>query len=746
MASRSARSCVVPAIGPVRRPWRARLMPGAVAVLATSLVANMVWVPPSTAAPSGPPTTPPAKSVPVSPVKPKAAAEPIEPGEPVVTTPDRAALPAAGTADVVVSGGSAVVGGLPVTLDVAAGNDSLRPGRRLPAAGAGSLSAVRVQVADQAAATAVGISGVLIGLAPDDPAAGSARVRASFDYGQFANAFGADYGARLRLVELPACALTAPSVPACRQQTVLTSDNSESAATVSAELMISDATVDGVVSPTVVALAAGTTSGGATFEATSLSAAYSWTAGGQSGGFTYSYPLKVPASLGGPGPDLNIAYSSDGVDAQTLSQNGQTSWVGEGWDLQTGFVERSYRPCAQDGLSTGDQCWFSSYNATMVFGGHSMRLVRDRVTGLWHGGDDDGSRVELLYGSPQGGIGDNGSWGREYWKLTTKDGTTYYFGAGRRYVGDTGWTASTLNEPVFNNNPGEPCYPNWCVQTFRWNLDYVVDPRGNTMTYFYTRWGGAYGMNNGSMAGLYDMSSVLDHIDYGTRAGSEASTTAPMRVVFGKGERCPGSSCNKGTVDYPDTPWDLYCAPGAATCPGLTSPVYWSPWKLSTVTSQVLNGSAYRNVDRWDLGQDYPQSGDNVAPAGNDTSPNLWLRSITHTGYAANGVTAQAEPATVFDGAPRPNRKDWGNDLGVAPYMHFRLTDIRTGTGGETMVSYTGPDCSRVTIPTPDASNWRCFPQFFKPQTAVAGFGWFQKYIVTAVTERDLTGGSPDET
>jgi hypothetical protein len=43
------------------------------------------------------------------------------------------------------------------------------------------------------------------------------------------------------------------------------------------------------------------------------------------------------------------------------------------------------------------------------------------------------------------------------------------------------------------------------------------------MTYFYTKWGSFYGRNNNTGVSGYDMSAVLDHIDYGT------STAAAIR-------------------------------------------------------------------------------------------------------------------------------------------------------------------------------------------------------------------------
>ena len=51
---------------------------------------------------------------------------------------------------------------------------------------------------------------------------------------QVAQANGGDFGGRLHLVELPACALTTPQVPACRDARPLSSSNDVHAHTLSA--------------------------------------------------------------------------------------------------------------------------------------------------------------------------------------------------------------------------------------------------------------------------------------------------------------------------------------------------------------------------------------------------------------------------------------------------------------------------------------------------------------------------------
>jgi len=57
---------------------------------------------------------------------------------------------------------------------------------------------------------------------------------------------------------------------------------------------------------------------------------------------------------------------------------------------------------------------------------------------------------------------------------------------------------------------------------WRWNLDYVVDPRGNTTSYWYVKETNKYAANNtDSSAVSYDRGGYLSHID--------CDTTEPWR-------------------------------------------------------------------------------------------------------------------------------------------------------------------------------------------------------------------------
>jgi hypothetical protein len=215
---------------------------------------------------------------------------------------------------------------------------------------------------------------------------------------------------------------------------------------------------------TVLAVEPTVAGGGGDFSATTLAPSASWSAGSNTGGFSWEYPLRVPPAPSELGPDLSLSYDRVSVDGRTSSTNNQTSWVGEGFDLEPGYVERKYVPCSQDmkeesgkgkannTTRTGDLCWRTD-NATLVLGGRASDLVRVGDSEVWKFVQDDGSTIRRFTGA------DNGDDDGEYWRLTTPDGTQYFFGRGKRYTADTVDTQSALTVPVAGTTPTSPGTP-----------------------------------------------------------------------------------------------------------------------------------------------------------------------------------------------------------------------------------------------------------------------------------------------
>src|SRR5262249_28304147 len=146
------------------------------------------------------------------------------------------------------------------------------------------------------------------------------RAAVQIDYSGFRHAVGGDWASRLRLEQLPACALTTPERAECRSRTPVISANDVAKGMVSGEVAVPavrrTATGSGGVSgaataqPLVLALAAGASGSAGSFAATSLTPSSTWQVGAQTGDFSWSYPIRVPPSLGGLVPQIGLSYSS----------------------------------------------------------------------------------------------------------------------------------------------------------------------------------------------------------------------------------------------------------------------------------------------------------------------------------------------------------------------------------------------------------------------------------------------------
>ena len=133
------------------------------------------------------------------------------------------------------------------------------------------------------------------------------------------------------------------------------------------------------------AAVAGASGSNGDFTVSSLSPPGTWTGGGSSGDFTWSYPISVPVRPPAPAPTVALDYDSSSVDGRVASTNNQFGMVGEGFTLSSdSFIERTYPDCADDpeGAIAGkfDECWAGQV-VTMSLDGTSTQLVLDDSTG-----------------------------------------------------------------------------------------------------------------------------------------------------------------------------------------------------------------------------------------------------------------------------------------------------------------------------------------------------------------------------
>jgi RHS repeat-associated protein len=466
--------------------------------------------------------------------------------------------------------------------------------------------------------------------------------------------------------------------------------------------------------------------------ATSLSPSATWDVSNHTGDFTWGYPLRVPPAPGGLAPNLALSYSSSTVDGRTSATNNQPSWIGDGWDLWPGYVERSYGSCADDGVQVGDLCWRSD-NATAAYGGGGGRLICCDGDSRWRAERDDGARIERKSGVANGDEGIEASERGEHWRITTVDGTQYWFGS--QPDANSTWTV-----PVFGDDAGEQCHrgsfdTSHCAQAWRWNLDKVVDRNGNVIRFYYNVERNTYGMNLKDTGVSYVRGGTLDRIEYGMNETVSGPATA--KVEFTSKNRClPGSDCRvEKPGNWPDTPLDQTCA---ATCAN-HSPTFWSTQRLDTITTRVRHGADYDPVDRWTLNQQYPDPGTEAK----DRAA-LWLKEIRHTGLA--GGTLDLPPVT-FEGHQYPNRVDGDGD-GYSALNRYRLTGIVSEAGGWLSVNYEPPNCKPGQPRVEDAhlNTMRCFPVKWAPKNQPPRVEYFHKYVVASIVQSDAMGTSTQQT
>jgi RHS repeat-associated protein len=628
------------------------------------------------------------------------------------------------------------------------------------------VGGVRVEALDQATARRLGAAGLALRLHRADGGTAPGPVSLTLDYSGFRHAFGGNFADRLRVLELPACALSSPATPSCRAARPVRSDNDLSAgritATVAAVPEPAAGSADSAGVVVLAAAAAGSSTGD--FRATDLRASGKWEVGLQSGSFTYDYPIDLPPPPYGKAPELSLEYNSGSVDGRTSAENTQASFVGLGWELNPGFIERKYKPCSEDAdgaaqqvLKTwGDLCWDSPYKGKDDGAVYHISLNGQSGELLWDGSgyrmrDDQDWKIQHL---TSGGKGADD----EYWVITTQDGTRYVFGYGQDPTKSTGnATNSVWTVPVIGDDAGEPCHASddphqmaSCKQAYRWNLDRVIDPNENEAVFYYSAESNAYERVESGNDLIYTRGGYLDKIEYGLREDLPKDTPAPDWVDFVTVNRCkerttaddpfdnPPADCPtvaSSPSSYPDVPTDLICSSGCSE----HAPSFFVTDRLEHVTSYVrkLDGTAgYDPVTTYQLKMAFPATDDG-------TDPPLWLDYVRRIGRAVGDSHDLKLPVTDFNGTNFNNRVDPGSDK---PLSMRRITTVQSDLGSETQVTYGHQNPCQGW----DSKNWasnadECFRVFFQPEGGDPKWGVFNKYVVTKVVDHDRIGGQPDQ-
>ena len=473
------------------------------------------------------------------------------------------------------------------------------------------------------------------------------------------------------------------------------------------------------------------------YKATSLSPSGTWQVASQSGAFTWTLPDAGAAGAGRPRTRGGAAYSSGSVDGRdgghqqpaVLGRGGlrpvarASSSAVQGAAPTTG---RQQRPDQDRRPVLGDRQRdpVASASRSELAGRHRRRLAtrgrrrhpgraahrrrdqrrqRRRVLGGHH----DRRHAVLLRAQPAARL-DVGQAGDQ-------------LGLDRAGLSAT-TPASRATRP--------PSPRPRCPQAWRWNLDYVVDPHGNAMSYYYTHETNKYGRNMAATTASYVRGGTLGKIDYGTRRAPSTGGPAPAgrlrrgRPVRRRSElrrrqrdalaRRAVGPVLRGRHVHGQVLARRSGHPAALAChhPG-------PQWR-----------GQYRDVDRW-------------------TSPTCSRSLRTRAGPRCGSTVTRHGPeclagdhaaaGVAFDGLMLPNRVDAVTD-GLPALDKWRISAIRTETGGVITVNYSGADCGpgacRRRTPTR-----RCFPVRWACRRRRSRVNdWFHKYVVTSVDRGRHTG------
>jgi hypothetical protein len=212
------------------------------------------------------------------------------------------------------------------------------------------------------------------------------------------------------------------------------------------------------------------------------------------GAATYSFPIWTPPGPGGLQPSLALSYNSQVVDS-SFSGRTQASWVGMGWSLDVGYIERDFH-----GTFT-----IESDDTFNVLAGGTSSLVLKNSSGQFRLADENFWKLEAEIDENQD---------ITKWTLWDKYGTKYTFGA--ILSGESAYSARARYPTM--SNPDHGCeITNF---TWKWMLTETIDKFGNKLEYYYhTKETGDAVFRSGCPQEDFDRAIYIKEIRYKSNSG-----------------------------------------------------------------------------------------------------------------------------------------------------------------------------------------------------------------------------------
>ncbi|MDQ3929351.1 MAG: hypothetical protein M3328_09410, partial [Chloroflexota bacterium] len=397
------------------------------------------------------------------------------------------------------------------------------------------------------------------------------------------------------------------------------------------------------------------------------------------GGASFQYPIEVPAGPGGIKPSFALSYNSSATDGNVgTREKQQSSWVGKGWSLDTGYIALNRRG--------SDRA--SSRYYTLVLNGQSYDLVRgaarvsspsltNPVHWEWRTTDESFLRVRAEsngfsyggeyspYNQRRGGYYSTGPMPRYKWQVWTPDGTRYDF----EEDAWQGFLTEALDaEGQLTCDTGATF-----MEAYKWHLTRVEDTHSNQISYSYDRENGwrRTGCSNG-VQGTVDWAVWLTAVSWGKNIPAGAGNDR-HKVEF--------LSSSRG-IDTQFDSADNQLGPAPQEKRQLNYIKVWSN------ASTPFSASAWQPVRQYNLVYEPDASGyllsdnsidnKNGTYSANTAFPKLTLKSIQQLG--SDGSTAL--PATTFTYA-------LARGSGYCPNGDWnRLKTVNNGQGGTLTFGY----------------------------------------------------------
>ena len=275
----------------------------------------------------------------------------------------------------------------------------------------------------------------------------------------------------------------------------------------------------------------------------------------------------------------------------------------------------------------------------------------------------------------------------------------------------------------------------YCQQAYRWNLDYVVDRHGNTMSLFYDTETNNYARNvTATKVSSYVRAGNLtaDRVRPARRRGLHASRRSPgssSPPPSGASPAAPARPASPPTTRTRRWTRRARAAPTATTSSTRPSGPR-SGWRRSPPRSGADRRSRRSTPGR--CGTRFPDPGDG-------TRAGLWLEAITNSRSRRRRRGHCPRSTSTASSCPT----GWTAIDGIPPMNWWRISAVHYGTGGELAVAYSAPDCSAAGQRAGPGHQRQALPpgRSGRRTDMAERQDWFNKYVVTEVTESDRVSG-----